>query len=308
MADFPDPDFDGEGMGDPGEAGVKDAGDAAGKAMDAALEAELKMPQSSVAQLDEVVQGQVADISKTAVTDAIDTVPEKGPAGRQIKTMVGDVLADPAEAKGIHDSATGKAIKDAGGDPASVTADSLKTEYKAAAEAKVEEIKSAAKTAYGNGAKAALADGDFAELKADPSLVDQKIGELVDDPVKAEADLTDKGNEIEKESPDWKEKLKSFAEYGAKGLLLLALIGELIPGGGGVVDKLASMAGTAVDKLAKVLYNILSAFLGPIAKTFWDIVKSLKVPLMIIGAVIALVILIYIVKSIKSLFSSSESS
>ncbi len=290
-AEFPDvPDFN----GDPGEVpedplaadgGVEGAIE---KASTAALGAvgEINVPSGISAD----VLSAMPDTAGTAISDAVKSVPIQpdGVMGKQVQAKVINEVSTPEGARDLGNDALSDAIEKAGS-PAQVSIDEVKTSYQSEVEKRVKAASDQLKTEYKSALNQALDEPGF-DANTPTETGKPLVDEMIDDPAGTEKSLNDKADAIEKENPDWKEKLKdagkTLLSYGGKALLVMAVIGTFVPGGGNIVNKLAAMAGDAVDKLAKVAANLLKAFFGPILASAWAFIKSLRVPLMIIGLVI----------------------
>jgi hypothetical protein len=183
------------------------------------------------------------------------------------------------------------------GSASSVTPDDVKaayeTEIRTEAKALTEEFKQGLSDSVGKSLEGTPAD--VSAKSAGKALLDK----MVDDPAGAQADLNAEATDIETKNPDWKTKLKDtlkdggakLLSYGGKALLVLAVCGALIPGVQGPLEKLANLAGEALQKVVTVAANILASLFGPLIKSFWSFIKSLKVPLIIIGIIIVILII-----------------
>lgn len=306
-AEFPDvPDLDGDPSDPP--ADPLDGDGAKGAAADAGAAATENIPTSLPGSGAEIPQ-PVTEAIQTAAPDAIDaavasvpTAPD-GVMGQTIQATVTDqIKADP---QGFHDSALSRVLEspDVGGDITKATPADVEAAYNAEAQARVETVTQDLKTYYGDGVKGAVTEitGGDADFDTEKPYKDGKslTDSAIDDPDGTEAQLQADGDAIEKENPDWKDRVKEAAGYGAKGLLILAVIGAFLPGGSNVIDKLASMAGDIVAKLVTAAANILKAFFGPLLKTFWDFIKKLKGPLIVIGIIVAILIVLWVYRQIR---------
>jgi hypothetical protein len=297
--DIPDvPDFNGDPGGVPEDPLAPDGGveGAIDKASTAALGAvgEITIPSGFSPD----VLSAMPDTAGAVIGDAVKSVPVQpdGVMGKQVQAKVINEVSTPEGARDLGNDALGDAIEKAGS-PANVTIDEVKASYQTEVEKRVKAASDQLKTEYKTALNDALNEPGF-DANTPTETGKPLVDDMIDDPEGTEKRLNDEADKIEKENPDWKEKLKdagkTLLSYGGKALLVMAVIGTFVPGGGNIVDKLAGMAGAAVDKLAKVAANLLKAFLGPILATAWAFLKKLKVPLMIIG----LVIVIWMLKSL----------
>jgi hypothetical protein len=222
--------------------------------------------------------------------------------GKQIQSKVLEGLTkDPIEIKNIHDTALSDAIELKNGNIREVTSSDLKAAYEKEISVKAEKVKAQYKTDLSKALSEAVTDEKGAKVFNEPA-VNEMVDRMVEDPKGAETELTEKGAEIEKETPDWKEQAKEklgnagkrILELGGKGLLVLAIIGALIPGAGGPLQKLAEKGGEIAGKVVTTAINILMSFLGGILKPIWT---ALKGPLMIVGIILLILLVGYIYKT-----------
>lgn len=302
MPEFPDvPDLSGDPDAAPRDPLAPDGGIAGAidKAGVAAIEAvgDIKNPG-----IDPSVLENAGLEANAAIDKALSSVPTTadGVAGKQIQASVSAEIR--AEPKALHDTAILKALDSASGDASRITSDELAKAYQDTMDEKVKAATDQLKADYKDATAKALGPDSGLDPKTDYKGKGSVIDQMVDDPAGTEASLEADGKAIEAENPGWKDRLKDVGKkllgYGGKALLILALIGALIPGGGNVVEKLASMAGDVVSKIVTVAVNILKAFFGPLLTAFWNLIKSLKVPLMVIGGILLLVILVWLYRSL----------
>jgi hypothetical protein len=305
--EFPDiPDMNGE-PGDPLRDPLegRGAGGAVSEAGKAAVESIPRtLPGTDVAMSKPNIDA-IAESAPKSISISIENIPTtaEGNMGQTIQSTVSrEIAANPTD---FHDSALSRALEDpiVKGDPAKLTPEVIEKSYQTEADSRTAETTKTYKKVFGDTVKDAVhnvteGDVDFDTTRSydgKGSVVDQ----MIDDPKGTEEKLTKDAAEIEKKNPDWKERVKQVAGYGAKGLLVLALIGAFLPGGANVLSKLAGMAGSVVGKLVQVAANILKAFLGPLLKAFWDFVKKLKGPLVAMGIIICILLVLWIYRQVK---------
>lgn len=293
--DFNDP-LDNTGL----DSGATEAGDAAAEL----IKGDLANPSSNLTQqLPDVVKAKLPDIISESISGAITDIPlNDGVVSKGIAREAIDTFKDPAELKQVHDSALADAITEKGSIQ-SVSAEDLKTKYDAQVKAKVEQIKVDTKVNAKEIIQKVLPEAD---VKSVSNMVDR----AVDDPRGFEADTEAEGKALEAEHPDlendpagkndstWKDKVKTVMGYGAKAFMILAVISAIIPGASSPIDYLAKTAGEVVVKVVKAVADILQAFLGPFIKAFWDLVKKLKGPLVILGIILLIILVVWIYKSV----------
>lgn len=306
------PDFP-EGSGVDGDPSAENADPLAGEGVAGAVGT---AGDAAVADIPKVTPGSgapipdaVAETIRTAAPEAIDLavkgIPtvDGGVMGQSIQANITkEIRANPAE---FHDSALSRALEAPGvnGDIANVEPSDVTKAYQDEMTQRVTNSTNQLKDYYGDTVKDAIGnitggDTDFdteRPYKDGKSVVDSAI----DDPEGTQEKLQADADDIEKKNPDWKDKVKAAAAYGAKGLLILALIGAFLPGGRNIVDKLGQMAGTVIGKLVTAAANILKAFFGPLLKSFWDFVKKLKGPLIVIGIIIAILLVLWVYRQIR---------
>jgi hypothetical protein len=298
--DFPDEDpgaepkdpFDGKGV----DGAVDEAGAAA-------LDSIPGVSPTNGAPLSPEIQTSIKDAAPPAIDAAIKGVPTTpdGTMGQSIQQGISDEITEKPEE--FHDKALSQAIQDVGGDPAKLTDDAVTKAYDDQAKQLATEKTAQYKQGFGDTVKDAVdgVSGGDTDFDSDRPYKDGEriTDQMVDDPSGTQEKLQADADDIEKENPDWKDRVKEAAGYGAKGLLILALIGAFLPGGSNIVDKLAKMAGDVVAKLVKVAANILKAFLGPLITAFWDFVKKLKGPLIVIGIIIAILLALWVYRQVR---------
>lgn len=302
-------DLDGEGnFDDPmeergGVEGVANsAGDAAAKLV---TEAPAASPVSSISP--ELANSIPTDVS-TSIQSGLESIPTAGGdsiAGKQIQANVADLVSDPMELSQMTDNALEDAAGAHGGDIGSITPEEFKASLDAEVKAKVDAAKQNFKQQFGQALKdvdpSLDPNGSFTEqLVEDPDSLKNDLQQAADDPNADTAeDMDAKGDE--ETDPDKKSALKEGAKkllgYGAKALLVLAVIGALIPGAGGPVDKLANLAGQAITKIIAAAASIAQALFGPFITAFWNFVKKMKGPLIVIGIVLIIIFMVWLYKS-----------
>lgn len=240
----------------------------------------------------------IKEVVPESINDAVKSVPvmPEGNLGQTIQASITEeITGNPKE---FHNKSMSRAIREAGGDVKKVTPEGLKKAY-------VDEAKNIAtqktqqfKQFYGDVVHDTVKgiDPEFDAKRPYGSEPKSLIDQMVDDPAGTNEKLLEDAKEIEKSNPDWKEKVKQVAGYGAKGLLVLAVVGAFVPGGLNVIKKLAGLAGKAVAKIVNVAANILKAFLGPFLKMFWDTVKKFKGPFIVLGVILLIMLILWIYK------------
>jgi hypothetical protein len=298
-ADPPADPLEGEGA----SGAAADAGAIAVDAIPTTLPGNVDMPASVAEALPEIVTN--------SITEGIESIPTSadGTMGQSIQADVSEQLKSNPEQ--LHDSALHDAIKASGDDPANITKDQLQKAYDDNVKDQITQATDQYKTQFKDAVGDALKDPDT-KAPLDPDIDPNRgydgkstsiIDQMVDDPAGTEENLTKDGENIEKENPNWKERLKDIgkklAGYGAKALLVLGLIGAFLPGGSNVIDKLAQMAADAANKVVNVALNVIKTFLGPFIKTFWDLVKKLKVPFTVLGIILIFLLILWIYRQIR---------
>lgn len=294
--EFPIPDFGGDPEvmspdpleGKPIEAVANEAGEIAVSNIPTSL-------PGTVDPISPELNSTIREIVPESINDAVKSVPvmPEGTLGQTIQASITEeITGNPKE---FHNKAMSRAIQEAGGDVKKVTPEGLKKAYTEEANKLSVEKTQQFKEFYGDVVHDTVKgiDPEFDAKRPyenGKSLIDQ----MVDDPKGTNEKLLEDAKEIEKANPDWKEKVKQVAGYGAKGLLVLAVIGAFIPGGLNVIKKLAGLAGKAVAKVVNVAANILKAFLGPFLKIFWDTVKKFKGPFIILGIILIIMLILWI--------------
>lgn len=310
MADLGDlADLDGEGdfndpMGEQG--GVEGAAASAGEAAVQAL-SEGKIPSGP--SLPAEVQAALPETVTASVTAGLETIPDGSIAGKQIQANLTVELKDPAVLGDLADNAIVDAAAKHGGDISSVTAEDLKSSL----DTQITQKALDAKTAFKTELTQALTDvdpslgnsGDFVnQMVEDPETLKTNLqaaaDALPDDMVDQLNEEADQTSDPEKKSA-LKEAASKILGYAGKGLLVLAVIGGLIPGTGGVIDKIASLAGQAISKVVNAAASIAQALFGPFITDFWNLVKKFKWPFIILGVVLALILVIWIYRTVRGI-------
>ncbi len=249
------------------------------------------VPPDVIAQIPEftppIIELSVKEIPTTA----------DGIAGKQIQVNALDSIEQNASL--IHSNAIEDALVAKGGDPARITADDLKNSYAKEVDAKVNEAKANFKAELSTAVDQSLAEvgGKSGDL----------VNSLVEDPAGAEAKLTADGEAIEKADPNWKDTIKQklgsvgekILSYGGKALLVLAVIGAIIPGADGPINKIAKLAGEAAGKVATVAAGIVTAFFGPIVSQIEGVFAKLKWPLIFLFGLIVIFMIAKVVSTLR---------
>lgn len=303
--EFPPPDFGGDperAPSDPFEGkGVETAIDEAGAKAIESIPSSL--PSTGAPPISPEISTVIKEATPLAIDTAVKSIPSlsDGNIGQTIqKGVIDDIAEKPEE---FHNKALSQAIQDVGGDVTKLTDDAVKKAYTDQAKKLATEKTTQFKTIFGDTVKDSIREvsGGDPDFDTDRPYKDgQRItDQMVDDPKGTQEKLQADADEIEKKNPDWKDRVKQVAGYGAKGLLILALIGTFIPGVANVINKLAGMAGHVIAGIVKVAANILKAFLGPFIKAFWDFVKKMKGPLIFIGIILAILLSLWVYREIK---------
>ena len=302
MPEFPDFDDPDAGGGEDPFGGAHGLDLAIGDAGDLAVESIGKANIPTGVSAD-VMESLPKDLT-TSIDINVRSIPTTadGNLGKMVQANVLDDLKDPAISKGIIDDALGDALK-AKGNAASITPDDVRAATDTEMKAKITQTTTNFKTSLKDTVAKATAG---TEVDVSPGSTGAKLlDSMVDDPAGTEVKLNGDAADIEAKDPNWKETVKSklvdggkaLLSYGGKALLILAVCGAIIPGTNGPIDKLASMAGDALQKVLVVAANILQAFLGPFIAGLMGLLAKLKGPLIVIGIVILILIIGYIYKT-----------
>lgn len=312
MADLGDlGDLSGEGdFNDPMDpnGGIGGVADEAGNVAKSAVQTNISGPTSS---LPETVKADIPEVTSEAVSsslESIKTTPESV-VGQQIQANVSSELKDPNTIGNIIDSSIEDAMAETGKSPDQLTTQDLKPHLESNVQAKIDLAKASYKSTLSGAvdsldSSGQVKSGEFVnKMIDDPEGLKSELENVSNDP-----SLKDAGDQLDQKGdaqtdPDKKSALKEagkkILEYGLKGLLVLAVIGAIIPGAGGPIDKLAGLAGQAIAKVVSAAASIVQALFGPFVKMFWNFLKSLKGPLIVIGLVLLIIFLVWLYKSIK---------
>ncbi len=303
--EFPPPDFGGDperAPTDPFEGkGVNSIVEEAGaKAIESIP---TSLPATGAPPISPEIQTVIKEATPLAIDTAVKSIPSvsDGNLGQTIQKGIIDEISEKPEE--FHNKALSQAIQDVGGDATKLTDDSVKKAYDEQAKKLATEKTTQFKNIFGDTVKDSIREvsGGDSDFDTDRPYKDggRITDQMIDDPKGTQEKLQSDADELEKKNPDWKDRVKQVAGYGAKGLLILALIGTFLPGVAGVINKLAGLAGHVVAGLVKVAANILKAFLGPFIKAFWDFVKKMRGPLVVAGIILTIMLILWIYREIK---------
>jgi len=287
--------------------GIGGAADSAGNAAEAAIQTG---QAPSATTLNPTVSADLPSTVTESVQTALESVPTSADSvvGKQIQANVSAELSDPATMGDVVDDSVADAAETTGKSVDQLSPDDVKAAVDKNIQAKVEAAKTAYKQTLSGAVDSLDPNGQIKsadlvdKMVEDPDGLKEELQASADDP-----DLKDASDQLDEKAdaetdPDKKSALKEagkkILEYGAKGLLVMAVIGALIPGAGGPIDKLASLVGQAITKVVAAAASIVQALFGPIIAAFWNFIKNLKGPLIVIGIVLGIIFLVWLYKSL----------